>query len=72
MNEEVHTLVDGALTAVKRPGRRGRWEYALGFPVDDGYIWIYGPHGSAHVVIDDNTAERLVRLINTHLGETHE
>lgn len=72
MDEEVHTLIDGSITAVKRPGPRGGWEYALGFPVDDMRALYDGPHSHVHLVIDEDTAHRLAQLINTHTGEPNE
>ena len=72
MDEEVHTLIDGSITAVKRPGPRGGWEYALGFPVDDMRALYDGPHSHVHLVIDEDITRRLARLISDHMGEPND
>ena len=76
MNElnagEVITIEDGALSAAKYLGSRGRPEYELEFPAIDGVFWSHAGEAWARLVIDDDTARRLAGLINAHMGDTNE
>lgn len=76
MNElnagEVITIEDGVLSTSRYLGVRGRPEYKLEFPVIDCELWSHAGEAAARLVIDDNTARRLARLINAHMGDTNE
>lgn len=69
---EEYTLGDGEITVTKIQ-RSGRPEYQLNFPARDGHYWL-GPinEGSATVTVDENTAQRLARLISKHHADPAE
>lgn len=70
---EEYTLGNGEIEVTRTRRSDGKTEYQLNFPARDGHYWL-GPinEGAATVTVDENTARRLARLINAHMGDTNE
>ena len=68
-----HTLHDGEITVTRSARCRcGTTTYVLEFPVTDGDIWAKAGRQEACAITDEDTARRLARLINAHMGDTNE
>lgn len=70
---EEHTLGDGEIEVTRTLLSDGKTEYLLNFPARAGHYWL-GPinEGAATVTVDENTAQRLARLISKHHADPSE